>query len=51
MAFIGKKMEQNKVGHDQQTGWVEEKKVYLTAIISQLVMSCSEQQSVCINKI
>lgn len=40
MAFIGKRLEQNKVGHDQQTGWIEEKKVSLAGIISQLVMRC-----------
>lgn len=36
MAFIGRRMEQNKVGHDQQTGWIEEKKIFLTGIISQV---------------
>lgn len=33
MMFIGKRLEQNKVGCDQQTGWTEEK-VSLAGIIS-----------------
>lgn len=27
MAIIGRKIEQKNVGHDQYTGWIEEKKV------------------------
>lgn len=42
MAFIGKRLEQNKIGYDQQTGWIEEKKVSLAGIILQLVMRCSD---------